>query len=80
MIDAEDILKAIWYVVKMIVFMFLINIVFYYLGFFVLKIVTLWRYPTNEMTKKDENIVICTGALMPFIILACFFVVNNYMT
>ncbi|RWX45553.1 hypothetical protein H206_02669 [Candidatus Electrothrix aarhusensis] len=79
MIDTEDILKAIWHVLKMFIFMFLVNIVFYYLGFIVLKIVTLWKYPTKEMTKKDENIVICTGAIMPFFIFACFFIVNNYI-
>jgi len=81
--DAEDIFKAIlyaiWYVIKFVIFVILINIIFYYLGYAFLKVITLWKYPPHDMSKRDENIVTSTGALLPFVVFACLFVVNNHI-
>lgn len=79
MIDAEDVCNAVLYVVKMILFMFIVNIVFYYLGFIILKIVTLWRYPPVDMTDRDRKIVVNIGGAAPLFVLFCFFIVNNYV-
>ncbi len=80
MIDPEDILKGIWSFIKMLIWHFLFNIVFFYVGFIVLKVFTLWKYPPNEMTEKDENIAMCTGAITPLLVLGCLCVFNNYIS
>ena len=79
MIEPEDIFNAIWYIIKIIITLILIDIILFYLGFLVLKIFTLCKYPPAEMIEKDKIIVIYTGALTPFFIFGCFFVFNNYI-
>lgn len=80
MIDAEDVITGVGKIIKHILIHFLVNFVLFYLGFIVLKTFTFWHYPPAEMTDKDENVVVITGACTPFVLFGCFFVYNNFMT
>ena len=80
MIDIEDISNGLWSIIKFVLHDFFINIILYYIGFIILRVVSFWKYPPKNMTEKDKNIVIATGFLAPIITFGAFFIFNNFLS
>lgn len=65
--------------IRFVVFLILYNIVAFCIGYIILKVVTLWRYPGREMSERDKNVVCNTGIIVPFFLYLALFITNAYI-
>ncbi len=65
--------------IRFVVFLILYNIVAFCIGYIILKVVTLWRYPGREMSEHDKNVVCNTGIIVPFVLYLALFIKNAYI-
>ena len=75
----ELILQFIIELVRFVIFLILYNIVAFCIGYVILKVITLWRYPGKEMSEQDKNVVSNIGIFVPSVLYLGLFITNAYI-
>ena len=75
----DDIVDFIWGVIKIIIHMIIWGIILYYLGYVVLWVFTLGRYPRGPRSKRRTNLISGVGLL--FLVVVWFGIAgyNNFI-